>query len=154
MQRSSPFGYRRRACSPRKRGLIGVFSSGNCTVILRLKRWRPVSAMPFASSTSRKVLKNSRILSITKSPYVPGRLHPDGDHDQPYDRERYEYLPSEPHDLVVAVARERRPEPQEQRHHEEDLGEQPRERRGFVEERPIHRRPPAPQKKYPGQGRH
>src|SRR5947209_14994766 len=105
---------------------MGVFSSGNCTVILRLKRWRPVSAIPFTSSTSRKVLKNSRILSITRSPYVPWRLHPDRDHDQPHDRKRYEHLPAEPHDLVVAVARERRPEPQDQRHHDEDLGEQPR----------------------------
>src|SRR5260221_11275774 len=108
---------------------MGVFSSGNCTVILRRKRCRPVSAMPFTSSTSRKVLKNSLILSITKSPNIPRRLHPDGDHDQPHDRERYEHLPAKAHDLVVAVARERRPEPQEQRHHEEDLGEQQRERR-------------------------
>src|SRR5256885_14477374 len=129
MQRSSPFGYRRRACSPRKRVLIGVLTSGNYPVILHLKRWRPVSAIPFTSSTSRKVLKNSRILSITKSPYVPGCLHPHRDHDQPHDRERYEHLPAQPHDLVVAVARERRPEPQEQRHHEEYLGEQPSERR-------------------------
>jgi hypothetical protein len=28
MQRSSPFGYRRKACSPRKRGEIGPFSNG------------------------------------------------------------------------------------------------------------------------------
>ena len=28
IQRSSPFGYRRSACKPRKRGDIGVFSSG------------------------------------------------------------------------------------------------------------------------------
>src|SRR5258708_22750393 len=105
--------------------------------------------MPFASSTSRKVLKNSRafsiMLSITKSrPYVPRRLHPRGDHDEPHDRERYEYLPAEPHDLVVAVARERRPEPQEQRHHEEDLGEQPRERRAFGGERGSCTGSPAP----------
>src|SRR5256885_10196136 len=98
--------------------------------------------MPFTSSTSRKALKNSRILSITKSPYAPGRLHPDGDHHQPDDRERYEHLPAEPHDLVVAVARERRPEPQEQRHHEEDLGEQPREWRDRAQKRRIDGRRP------------
>src|SRR5258708_14556251 len=115
--------------------------------------------MPFASSTSRKVLKNSRafsiMLSITKSrPYVPRRLHPRGDHDEPHDRERYEYLPAEPHDLVVAVARERRPEPQEQRHHEEDLGEQPRERRDCVDERGTYgHSPPAP-KQDRGEGPH
>lgn len=28
MQRSSPDGYRRRACSPRKRGEMGPFSKG------------------------------------------------------------------------------------------------------------------------------
>ena len=28
MQRSSPVGYRRSTCSPRKRGLIAVFSNG------------------------------------------------------------------------------------------------------------------------------
>src|SRR5258708_33740106 len=123
---------------------MGVFSSGNCTVILRLNRWRPVSAIPFTSSTRRKVLKNSRafsiMLSITESPNIPRRPHPHGDHDQPHDRERYEYLPAQPHDLVVAVARERRPEPQEQGNHEEDLAEQPRERRHQVEERRRERR--------------
>jgi hypothetical protein len=38
MQRSSPFGYLRSACRPRKRGLCGVFSSGNWTVIFRANR--------------------------------------------------------------------------------------------------------------------
>src|SRR5882762_5367103 len=114
--------------------------------------------MPLASSTSRKVLKNSRafsiMLSITKSPNIPWRLHPDGDHHQPYDGERYEHLPAEPHDLVVAVARERRPEPQEQRHHEEDLGEQPRERRDRAQERGIDGRRPAAEEQERGERPH
>src|ERR1700704_7167022 len=114
--------------------------------------------MPFASSTRRKVLKNSRafsiMLSITKSPYVPRRLHPRGDHDQPHDRERYEYLPAQAHDLVVAVARERRPEPQEQRHHEEDLGEQPREGWNGIGQRAVPGRRPAAEEHDGGERRH
>src|SRR5688572_32916663 len=105
MQRSSPLGYRRSACSPRKRGLIGVFSSGNCTVIFRANRCRPVSIRPLTSSTSRKVLKSPFIRSCPP-PYPERRLHPRAKHDNPGDGEGQEHLPAEPHDLVVAIVRE------------------------------------------------
>src|SRR5690348_5692492 len=128
MQRSSPFGYRRSACRPRKRGLIGVFSSGNCTVTLRLKRCRPVSAIPFSSSTSSQVLKNSRtrratfmsVGNVRPDPPTPlggqraqrawgnvssveetrvARLHHRAKEDDPHERNRDEHLPAQPHDL-------------------------------------------------------
>src|SRR5215210_7122403 len=59
MQRSSPFSYRRRACRPRKRGDSGVFSSGNCTVILRAKKYLPVMRRPLNSSSSMKLPRKS-----------------------------------------------------------------------------------------------
>ena len=40
-------------------GKIGVFSSGNCTVMLRAKKCRPVTAMPLNSSVSKKLLVKS-----------------------------------------------------------------------------------------------
>ena len=55
------YGARRSACRPRKRGDSGVFSSGNWMVILRWKKWRPVSFMPLSNSSSRKVEKKSLI---------------------------------------------------------------------------------------------
>src|SRR3954468_17770191 len=58
MQRSSPLGYRRSACRPRKRGLCGVFSSGNWIVTLRANMLRPVSDMPFSTSHRNQVSKN------------------------------------------------------------------------------------------------
>src|SRR6266446_7794939 len=82
---------------------------------------------------------NHRCYLSISLPYRPRRLHPHRDHHQPHERRRDEHLPAEAHDLVVAVARERRPEPQEQRHHEEDLGEQPGERRDRVEDRTVDR---------------
>ena len=67
IQRSSPFGYRRKACNPRNRGDCGVFSSGKCTVIFGLNRYRPVTAIPFNSSNNKKVLKKFLIRSIVFS---------------------------------------------------------------------------------------
>ena len=40
-------------------------------------------------------------------------------------RQRDEDLPAEPHDLVVAVAREGRAQPQEQEHEEDELADEP-----------------------------
>src|SRR3712207_9527295 len=42
-------------------------------------------------------------------------LHPHSQHENPHQRNRDEHLPAEPHDLVVAVPRKRRAEPQEDR---------------------------------------
>src|SRR3982751_3865773 len=59
MPRSSPFSYRRSACRPRNRGDSGVFSSGNCTVILRAKKYLPVMRRPLNSSSSMKLERKS-----------------------------------------------------------------------------------------------
>src|SRR3989449_5462087 len=77
-------------------------------------------------------------------PYRPRRLHPHGDHHQPDERRGYEHLPAQAHDLVVAVAREGGAEPKEQRHYDEDLAEEPRERRDRAEERDGAGGPPRP----------
>src|SRR5690348_5341423 len=46
-------------------------------------------------------------------------------HETPCDRNRNEHLPAQPHDLVVAVAREGRAQPQQRRREYEELQEQP-----------------------------
>src|SRR5688500_15493594 len=107
--------------------------------------------MPLTSSPSRNVLKKSRMAVIGSAPSSfppdPQRgLHPDPEHDDPYQRHRYEDFPAEPHDLVVAVARERRAKPQEARDDEEELEEQPRRvRRAQHRPRLGKRREPAAQ---------
>src|SRR5437764_9256180 len=100
MQRSSPFSYRRSACRPRKRGDSGVFSSGNCTVILRAKKYLPVMRRPLNSSTSMKLRRKSPRLNPERVGAreavamallledVVGGLHPRADHDQPDQRDR------------------------------------------------------------------
>ena len=50
-------------------------------------------------------------------------------HDDPHERDRDQHLPAEAHDLVVAVARERGAEPEEQEQHAEDLEGEPEEAR-------------------------
>ena len=47
----------------------------------------------------------------------PARLHHRADEHDPDERDRNEHLPAEPHDLVVAVARKRRADPQEDEQH-------------------------------------
>src|SRR5205085_2699653 len=110
MQRSSPFGYRRCACSPRKRGLCGVFSSGNWTVTLRENMCRPVSIMPLSSSVSSRLLTRSLAAASMESiaqwlngsmeQVGPARLHHRADEDDPHEGHRYEYLPAQAHHLV------------------------------------------------------
>src|SRR5262245_4257142 len=99
MQRSSPFSYRRSACRPRKRGDSGVFSSGNCTVILRARKYLPVMRMPLKSSASMK-LDISSLIDVTadmadlaSTPDVQRRLDPQPDDHQPHQRDGNEDLP-------------------------------------------------------------
>src|SRR5215475_10235170 len=103
MQRSSPFSYRRSACRPRKRGDSGVFSSGNWIVILRAKKYLPVTRRPLNSSSSMKLRRKSprekadsrgarvsdaaAMALLGKSEGVEGGLHPRADDDQPHERD-------------------------------------------------------------------
>src|SRR5574337_80183 len=96
--------------------------------------------MPLNNSTSMKLFRKSLIekadpaltgVSVTADmttsllPDIPRRLHPGADHDQPDQRDRNEDLPAQTHDLVVAKARERGPEPDEHRDHDEGLQPEP-----------------------------
>src|SRR5262245_56073701 len=47
--------------------------------------------------------------------------------EDPHQRDWNEYFPAEPHDLVVAITRERRAKPQEAEQEEPDLQQQPDE---------------------------
>src|SRR5579863_10151472 len=67
-------------------------------------------------------------------------LHPD-----PYQRHRNQRLPAEPHDLVIAVAREGGPEPQEHEKEQEDFQRQPEKAR-LAEEGGADARPPLPRR--------
>src|SRR5690554_726524 len=47
------------------------------------------------------------------------------DQNEPAERERQEHLPPQPHQLVVAVTREGRANPQEEEQHQRDLQRKP-----------------------------
>jgi len=67
--------------SPLKRGDCGVFSSGNCTVILRAKKCRPVSLMPPTTRRAAWCGKTRRcgqsLQPHFRPPHPQWRLHPD-----------------------------------------------------------------------------
>src|ERR1039457_6002390 len=105
---------------PRKRTDCGVVSSGYCTVTLRRNSERAVTERPCSSSVSRKVLIGLAIAMMLLL-RLPGLPVPgadlQADHDRfdrdPDQRHRDQYLPTEPHDLVIAVAWKGRAQPEE-----------------------------------------
>src|SRR5690606_27878304 len=117
---------------PRKRGDCGVFSIGYISVYLGLNRYLRVNPIPCSSSMSSRLLKYETIrfgarllisVSLSRQEHAVVR-HQRGD-DDPGDRQRDEHLPAQPHDLVVAITRERRTEPDVRAREEHHLGEQP-----------------------------
>src|SRR5215470_19607354 len=86
------------------------------------------------SSGSRKVL--SGLTATSESLVIPGpRPRPDAIERQhhldpdPHQRHGNQRLPAEPHDLVIAVAREGGAEPEEQKHDQKNLDQEPPEAR-------------------------
>lgn len=73
IQRSSPEGYRRRACSPRNRGEIGPFSNGYMIVYGALKNCSKQQYIPRIISISKKYLP---ALSSADSPWSHAGLWP------------------------------------------------------------------------------
>ena len=71
--------------------------------------------------------------------YEQQHLH-DAGHHQVGDRQRDQHLPPEPHQLVVAVARQRRADPDEDVEEDERLDQEPGPARDEVEERAAPRR--------------
>ena len=69
----------------------------------------------------------------------PVRVHRPGGHEDPDDGDRDEHLPAQAHDLVVAVARERGADPDEDEHEEGDLREARRDlrRRGDLRDQHL-----------------
>src|SRR4051812_30694242 len=105
------------------------------TVTLREKRWRPVRRSPFTSSPSMRLEAISLARDSMALPSEPdadhgpvrdGLHHEHRHHHDPHQGQGDEDLPAEPHDLVIAVARERRANPEEGEHEERDLGEEPK----------------------------
>ena len=78
---------------------------------------------------SKKILTRASMAGLPSVEQVrPARLHHRAEEDDPDQRDRDEHLPAEAHDLVVAVARERRADPQEDEQHARDIfDEQPEE---------------------------
>src|SRR5690606_20802966 len=136
------------ACSPRKRGDLGAFSSGYWTVNFFFHRCRPVTLMPLRSSNSVNPLTNRFTAFIGSPPSLepvsePGEEPGHAYHADPYQRHRDEHLPAQAHDLVVAIARKRRPEPQEEKSDERKLDAEPDDRRHPGERCEVERRVPA-----------
>src|SRR6185437_10244942 len=88
-----------------------------------------VSHKPLASSSSNRLLRYSTTRLFVMPISMPYRHHveipEDARHENPHDRDRDEHLPAEPHDLVVAVTREGRAQPDQRRREHEELQDQP-----------------------------
>src|SRR3954454_17392799 len=108
---SSPFSCRQSRCRPRKRGYTGRLYSGYCCVIGFLKTCFSVTPKPLKVGGT----------SVTRShPH-----HEEGGHDRVDGRDRQQHLPAEAHQLVVAQPRLRRAQPDERRHEDDELEDEP-----------------------------
>src|SRR5688500_16921778 len=95
----------------------------------RNANWRSVTPRPISSSVRKNVLKKLAGVFMSARPGTDFVPLENAFHRDPHERHRDEDLPAEPHDLIVAVARERGAEPQEAEQEERDLEEQPDEAR-------------------------
>src|SRR3954447_2973591 len=105
---SSPLWWRHRRWRPRKRGYTGRLYSGYCCVIGFLKICLNVTPKP------RIVLNGCGLISV----------RPDDDEgrdERVQRRGREQDLPAEAHQLVVAKAWQRRPQPDEQEQEDRQL---------------------------------
>src|SRR5690348_15137582 len=102
-----------------------MVSIGKYMVNFGLNMYFSVTHRPDASSSSNRLLRYSTTLFIS----MPYRHHVEvlenARHENPRDRNRDEHLPAEPHDLVVAVTRESRAQPDQRGGEHEELQDQP-----------------------------
>src|SRR5205809_7170425 len=108
---SRPFSCRWRRCRPRNRGYTGRLYSGYCCVIGFLNSWPKVTAKPLRLSIGCGLISDQG--------------DEEGGDDGVQRRDRQEDLPAEAHQLVVAEARQRRAQPDEDRDREDQLDEEP-----------------------------
>src|SRR5215472_18107002 len=116
--------------------------------------------MPDSSSDKRRprAPRENRLIDVpspppsTRPPSPSMTWHPahrrqdaGGEH-QPEQRQRQEHLPAEPHQLIVAEAREGRAHPEKNEHHKKNLGDQPDRPRDPGERGDRDRRQPAAEK--------
>src|SRR5436309_6346302 len=109
---SSPLRWRCSRWRPRNRGYTGRLYSGYCCVIGFLKSCLNVTAKPLTLSIGCGLIS----------------VHPD--HEKRGDdgvdrRDGQQHLPPESHQLVVPEAGHRRAHPDEERHQQEELDEEP-----------------------------
>src|SRR5262245_23758435 len=111
---SSPFSWRWSRCRPRKRGYTGRLYSGYCCVIGLPKSCRNVTANPRRVSIACGITRCS-----SNEDHQEGR-------DERVDRGDGEQdLPAEAHQLVVAQARQRGTDPDEERDEDPELEREP-----------------------------
>src|SRR4028118_1866862 len=84
------------------------------------------TAEPSASRAKIEKISNSIGMDSSRPLQPAGQRHR-GDRDQVEDGDREQHLPAEPHELVVAEAREGPAHPDEEEHAGRDLGHQRRE---------------------------
>src|SRR5690606_108461 len=98
---------------------------------------------PRISSTRKKLLIKSRTALMGDTYPLEPRAHARQDEsgldDQPDQRDRDQHLPAQPHDLIVAIAREGRSDPEVAELEEADLQAEPDDTRHHVEDRSQHR---------------
>src|SRR5205085_1338927 len=108
---SSPFSWVCRRCRPRYRGYTGRLYSGYCCVIGFLKTCFSVTPKPF------------NVFGTTATSLDPD--DEEGGHEGVERGHGQQDLPPEPHQLVVAEARLRRAQPDEERDEREQLQHEP-----------------------------
>src|SRR5881296_2231457 len=135
MHSSSPdSGWKRRRGTPRKRGDRSTRSFGYSTVMCGRNWFLSVTHSPTHSSRSRNVFRKSRRPEVRRSSAVSLTTSLPEQHHQPRaddvdHRQGDEPLPSERHELVVAVPGVRATEPdihEEEDRHLEEEPERPR----------------------------
>src|SRR5882672_11780316 len=110
--------------------------------------------MPMRSSHRRSVLIQPRMLGMSVAPGPELEIGHEALDADPDDRDRDQHLPAKAHDLVKAVAREGRADPEIDEEEEADLEEQPEEARAPEHAaEALERREPAAEKEHGGERR-
>src|SRR5271157_4572964 len=102
------------------------------------------SSSPLVARVSAPIAPPSSTSLRSSDSRQPSEGHEDARrHHDPKQGQRQEHLPTQPHQLVVTIAREGRADPKEQEQNERHLGEEPERTRNPIEGRDVDGRKPA-----------
>src|SRR3990170_3121706 len=142
-----------RAITPRVRGERSCLTSGYWMTELRLKRCLSNTRIPFSNPIPKPGLRAlSSLWSTSKAiRFLASRAveNPRAGHQDQHEGQWNEGLPRELLELVFAQAREREPDPQQQKDHERGLDEEPQHAVDYLERLPWNDRfvPPEEQRR-------